>query len=539
MSNPKDKDHDLENQSGHTSQHTGENHDRKDRTSSLKQILPKLSGIGSALKAPWQSFSHLGSSDFKRLYFPGRKGWLKFREYLVRLRFVWKWMIAAMFLAIPIVVFAKRFPHISIKGVPVLGLSIWLELSWAAVLIAYSISWALGQFFDRLCQQDLLNINDYDCLVRDLKYPIVFVFWSIMSWALVPYMCIYEHQHCTSHWLTIFEKVLLATIVVSVVWFTKALLLELLFIETAIKFMSKKQTILINGLSSILLLATPTKVETAKETAKEATKETTKEANEGERAGIETAKETTQETIRDANKRERANAETTKGQVTKESTKESSKGEMTKAETTIVVIQGDATKKAWQEKAAKWLLTSSIYRRVVLLSLMVGFLICCLFQWLSPVFLKPKPETDPKEPEKPLACTTRILHGEGNKSHYKTLRDNIRKNFKKNLVKAEVKKHLKELEELRQQGKLEAEVAQATCTMDENIIWRNLDLFEIESGIAPSTLDPILTVIGRGLREVSDSRRHLWHAISDLNIIVSFLFLIAATLIYGMSLSYC
>ena len=106
-----------------------------------------------------------------------------------------------------------------------------LELSWVAVWITYLVSWAFGWLFERLCQKDIFNIENYDFLVRELKFPLLFVLWSITSWAFVPRMCSYTHQHCTNHWLTVFEIVFAATIVVSVVWFTKALLLKFLYID--------------------------------------------------------------------------------------------------------------------------------------------------------------------------------------------------------------------------------------------------------------------------------------------------------------------
>jgi hypothetical protein len=68
-------------------------------------------------------------------------------------------------------------------------------------------------------------------------------------------MCSFVHQRCTSHWVTVLEKAFAATIVVSVVWLAKALLLELLYIKTAIKPIQKRKSFLENAFNSLLLLA--------------------------------------------------------------------------------------------------------------------------------------------------------------------------------------------------------------------------------------------------------------------------------------------
>jgi hypothetical protein len=67
------------------------------------------------------------------------------------------------------------------------------------------------------------------------------------------------------------------------------------------------------------------------------------------------------------------------------------------------------------------------------------------------------------------------------------------------------------------------------------MIWQDLELYHYEDYVALSALDPIVALIGDGLKATTDSRKNLRRAITELNIVASFVFLIVPTLIYGTS----
>jgi hypothetical protein len=123
----------------------------------------------------------------------------KWRGFLANFGFVLFWFVGASIVAISLALSATVFRTVHIKDVRLFGFFFWLSISWCGLLVSYIISWTLGYIWFNLCQEDWLNIDDYETFVVDIRHSTMFLLWAIISWALVPLFCILEHRHCTDY----------------------------------------------------------------------------------------------------------------------------------------------------------------------------------------------------------------------------------------------------------------------------------------------------------------------------------------------------
>ncbi|KAE9381095.1 hypothetical protein N431DRAFT_476004 [Stipitochalara longipes BDJ] len=466
----------------------------------------------------------------KHFYFWGIKKWFELRHKLTRLRFFWRWLPMALILAIPILVIAKRYPQVNINGVPALGLTIWFELSWLTVWISYLISWTLGWMCYFICRKEILDFHAYRSLGQKMRHSIVFLLWSIGSWALVPHMCYYARQHCNpSRWITVLERAFEATIVISVVWFIKALLLQLLYIKTGIKSMETKQTVLTNGAHSILLLATRSEKSLDIDADTDSTTGSVSDPTERApgKSGLGGKATTFLNRIffkidseHDQEKLKKALAPTNnqlhsneKGHMKTPSTGQQTQG-----------VNGEGSSKPFERPQKIIATEKEIWNKV---SDILATLRCNEVDYLAP-----------------LRHIKDILRGYANKDHYQTLKTNIEQNFSKGFAKSDVTKHL---EGLRMSLKSHPEIAEVCRVLSEfeaeadrnkrstaTQIWENLDLEDEKDKekVTAGDLVDLMKLIGREAKDVIEGQEHLQRAVDDLDVIISLVyFLIIATLI--------
>ena len=471
------------------------------------------------------------TKDFKRknLPPPSKKDWgtqailykkrdrRKNRRSITSLRPIWWWLLVAALLAIPLAMTATKFRRIRIRDVHLLGLFFWLALSWSSLLPSYFVAWILGEVCHLLCQEKYFNIDDYETFLRDLKWPVVILFSSIASWAMVPLLCLFDQRHCIDHWVSVFQRALLATLVVAIMWFMKSLLIELLYVRTAIEFMNKKQTRFENGVYAIKLLATRSgyqqekKKENNKMDSKTISDKVAKDEIEEEKKRRTKADAPASMKIADGQRSKKAKNNPAanrdgKGTDSEESTdseastddEESTDDEQPTHGKEFGNIEAYAHREITKNPKFKEILRRLFFRSETYRS-------------------------DKRAQADVEKLTDKLFRGKGNRKIYADLVREIWAIFPTTdkLHKDEVEKHWIALQGLRIARRFSVER-----------IWMNLEITESDS-VDRSELHSQIALIGGGLREVKDGQRHLRKAVGDLDLIVNVLFCIAAALVNG------
>jgi hypothetical protein len=167
------------------------------------------------------------------------------------------WSLGAALLVIPLALSATRFRAVHIKDVRLFGFFFWLAISWCGLLVSYITSWTLGYIWFDICQYNWRYwpvSDDYETFVVDIRHSMMLFLWTIISWALVPLLCVLDHHHCTDHWVSIFHKALLATFIFALVFLVKSFFVEWLFIKTAMETMGPRQRDLEKSFYAIVVL---------------------------------------------------------------------------------------------------------------------------------------------------------------------------------------------------------------------------------------------------------------------------------------------
>jgi hypothetical protein len=168
--------------------------------------------------------------------------------------FLFCWGVGAVILVLPLVLSATKFRTAYIKNVRLFGFFFWLTISWCALLFSYLFSWVLGYIWFVICQHNWPISDDYETFVVDIRHSTTLFLWAIISWALVPLLCVIDHHHCTDYWVSTLHKVLLVTFLLALGFLAKSIFVERIFIKTAMDTMNQRQRELENRFYAIVVL---------------------------------------------------------------------------------------------------------------------------------------------------------------------------------------------------------------------------------------------------------------------------------------------
>jgi hypothetical protein len=179
----------------------------------------------------------------------------RFRWFTRNFPFLFCWGVGAFILALPLVLSATKFRTTHIGSVRLFGFFFWLAISWCGLLFSYLFSWVLGYIWFVICQHNPLpDSDDYETFVVDIRHSTTLFFWAIISWVLVPLLCVLDHHHCTDHWVSTLHKVLLVTFLLALGFLVKSFFIERLFIKTAMETMNQRQRELEKSFYAIVVL---------------------------------------------------------------------------------------------------------------------------------------------------------------------------------------------------------------------------------------------------------------------------------------------
>jgi hypothetical protein len=133
-------------------------------------------------------------------------------------------------LAIPLIIFATIAPGARAGGVRLLGLFVWLQVMWWCLWLTKLIAQCLPYIFQLLCGFVSSGTRKYRLVIRALEIPIAFLLWIITCWATVPVITVFDGNRAF-HWVTVFQRVLLASIAAAALLLAEKLIIQLIGIN--------------------------------------------------------------------------------------------------------------------------------------------------------------------------------------------------------------------------------------------------------------------------------------------------------------------
>jgi hypothetical protein len=154
-----------------------------------------------------------------------------------------------LLLAIPLIISATAFNSYRMDGVRLEGLFIWIEIVWTTWWASYLFAWFAGTTWDKLC--DEVDLEGYADFINGLRLPLMLLITDIVAWGTIPTICNFDYGNCNAHWISLFKKILLATIPVMAVFFLKTAVIELIVARCSTAVLFSKKKILMRGVHGI------------------------------------------------------------------------------------------------------------------------------------------------------------------------------------------------------------------------------------------------------------------------------------------------
>jgi hypothetical protein len=140
-----------------------------------------------------------------------------------------------------------------------IGLVLWLELSWLTLWPLYFVTWCIGIAWRWLCQLESFDIFDYRDFLDHLKAHLTLLLWAIVSWRIVPVLCYFDHEDCIIGWILIFQTALRGMVVSSTLLLAKRVIVEVILTKATIRFLDHRRQELTKSRAIIELLLGETK----------------------------------------------------------------------------------------------------------------------------------------------------------------------------------------------------------------------------------------------------------------------------------------
>ncbi|KAF4836782.1 Mechanosensitive ion channel protein Msy2 [Colletotrichum siamense] len=126
------------------------------------------------------------------------------------------WGAFAALLGVTVALLAIIYADNGPAGVRLLGLSVWLEVVWGNLWISKLIAVLMPTAHVFLCGIVNSGTRKYHTVLRGMETSISLVFWTIDAYAtVVPVYIVFDSDKPTPNWVSILQKVMLASIAVT------------------------------------------------------------------------------------------------------------------------------------------------------------------------------------------------------------------------------------------------------------------------------------------------------------------------------------
>ncbi|KEF60537.1 uncharacterized protein A1O9_02098 [Exophiala aquamarina CBS 119918] len=136
-------------------------------------------------------------------------------------------------LAIPLILFATKYRHVTAEGMSLAGLFAYIELLWVSLWVAKLIAAALPALFQGICGIISTGIRKYALVLRAVEIPMSIFIWTLLALCWFPIVHdfdddLYHREHQNIEWMTVLNKVIRASIGSSAIVLGEKILMQLI-----------------------------------------------------------------------------------------------------------------------------------------------------------------------------------------------------------------------------------------------------------------------------------------------------------------------
>ncbi|KAH0565734.1 hypothetical protein GP486_000876 [Trichoglossum hirsutum] len=167
---------------------------------------------------------------------------------------VW-WILAAVLLAIPPILFATRFSSVNVRGIRLLVLLVWLEILWLSLWFLHLLTWIASELWNHLCKEDYLDMKFYRRFLYGIRRSLLLFLLTIVSWASIRPLCYrLDHGSCNGAWINKFRKTLLSLLIIAAALLVKSSLVEIIIARSAVNLFIEKLLGMERALNALKIL---------------------------------------------------------------------------------------------------------------------------------------------------------------------------------------------------------------------------------------------------------------------------------------------
>lgn len=136
-------------------------------------------------------------------------------------------------LAIPLILFATKYRHITAEGMSLAGLFAFIEIMWVSLWIAKLIAAAVPALFQAFCGIISTSIRKYALVLRAVEIPMSIFIWTLMALCWFPLIHdfddeVYHRERHSIEWIIVLNKVIRASIGSSAIVLGEKILMQLI-----------------------------------------------------------------------------------------------------------------------------------------------------------------------------------------------------------------------------------------------------------------------------------------------------------------------
>ncbi|KAF3802776.1 putative MscS family protein [Colletotrichum gloeosporioides] len=152
------------------------------------------------------------------------------------LRWARHFVPVAALLGVPVALLATIYAESRAAGVRLLGLFVWLEVVWGSLWISKLIAMLMPTAYVFLCGIVNSGTRKYHTVLRGIETSISLMFWTIIAYATVVPVCMaFDSNIPTPDWVSILQKVALASIAVAAMVLVQRFVIQLINITYSAK----------------------------------------------------------------------------------------------------------------------------------------------------------------------------------------------------------------------------------------------------------------------------------------------------------------
>jgi Ca2+-binding EF-hand superfamily protein len=161
----------------------------------------------------------------------------RFYQSLSKANLAARWAVYVLpvgaLLGIPVALFATRFKDVRADGVRLLGLFVWIQVTWGSLWVSRLIASCLPQIYIWLTGVINSGVRKYHIVLTSIQVPVAVLFWTIIAQTTAAPICLAfdtDKRSNPPYWIRTLQKVFLASVAVAGMILVEKVVIQLISI---------------------------------------------------------------------------------------------------------------------------------------------------------------------------------------------------------------------------------------------------------------------------------------------------------------------